>query len=137
MRDNYYVRPDGSLFALAGYETRAERIRAFKQEACTALIGRPLRDGIVVTKKSIKEWLNQPHMCLEEKDKMIFRIGELLQNARYIGRGEDIHIRGVKVHLYETAIGAGASWIVVREFKWGLQLHSVSDCATIVEKVKG
>ena len=41
-----------------------------------------------------------------------------------------------KVHLYQTSVGLTDSWIVVREFPCGEQLHSISDNRSILQIIK-
>ena len=70
------------------------------------------------------------------KDKALFNIGKVLDTSTYIGQGIDKHDPNIKMHIYQTKVGLTDSWIVVREFPWGKQLHSISDNRSILQIVK-
>lgn len=137
LRDNYLTNKYGSLFPLFGYETNTLKIKAFKAKAIELLHGKTYRDGITISNKAIKEWLNQPHISRDSKDKALFNIGKILDTSTYIGQGIDKHDPKLKVHLYQTSIGLTDSWIVARELpNRGKILHSISDNPRIVNHIK-
>ena len=134
IKDNFIQNKDGSLFPLIGYSCNTTKLKAFKKKARELLANKTFRDNITLSNRSIKEWLNQPHIERNIKDRALFNIENLLQNAEYKGSGIDKHSSKVIVHLYEILLGFHKSWIVVREFSWGRQLYSVSDNKT--QKIK-
>lgn len=136
IKDNYIPNADGSLFPLFGYPTQTARLKAFKARAKEMWQGKTFRDEITITNKGIKEWLNQPHKHKAEKDKAIFQIDELLSNAEYKGWVIDIHNSQLKSRIYEVKIGGDPSYLIVREFAWGRQLHSVTDSNSILKHIK-
>lgn len=91
---------------------------------------------IHITGKGIKEWLNQPHRHHAEKNEMLLRIREVLQEAKYLGRGTDRHNEDARLHLFETLVDKDKSWIIVREFNDGtVNLHSISDSENILKQL--
>ena len=95
-----------------------------------------LEQQIIVTKKAIKEWLNQPHKHYAEKNEMLLDIKAILANSKYLGRIDDYKnkkdIEGL--HLFETEINGDKTWIIVREYKFGrMALYSISDSPEILK----
>jgi len=95
-----------------------------------------LEQQIIVTKKAIKEWLNQPHKHYAEKNEMLLDIKAILANSKYLGRIDDYKnkkdIEGL--HLFETNINGDKTWIIVREYKFGrMALYSISDSPEILK----
>lgn len=89
--------------------------------------------AINVSMASVKEWVNQPHKWILEKNELILNIKEVIANSKYLGYGPDEHDPDIIMHLFEIVIHGEKSWIVVREMIDGyVKLHSVSDSATIV-----
>lgn len=115
-------------------KSTAQQAKELKAKAKHLLHGKELRDGIRISNRGIKEWINQPHKHKAEKDKALLRLPEVLDSSKYIGYGVDKHDPRVKAHLYETIIGGDRSWIVVREFKDKTKLlHSISDSVNIIK----
>ena len=91
---------------------------------------------IRISKKGVKEWLNQPHCHYAEKNELILDIDNILNNARYVGCGEDYKDKTVTVHLFEISILGDKSWVIIKEFQDGsANLYSISDSDRIVEYV--
>lgn len=85
-----------------------------------------------LSNKNIKEWLNQPHGKITEKNEALRYIDKILNSAEYMGNGPDEHGNGL-MHLFETMIGGEKSWIVVRQYENGIiGLHSISDNPSIL-----
>lgn len=83
---------------------------------------------ITITKKSIKEWLNQPHEHYAEKNELLLDIDKTIKISTYNGFITDKHDPQVKAHIFETRIKGDLSWIIVREFKDGKAiLYSICD----------
>ena len=135
IKDNTYIKSNGELFHLFGYKGNTEKINAFEKLAKEEIRGKVFREGITISGKGIKEWLNQPFSNKDEKDKSIFRIGEILKNSSYKGRGLDKDGK-TTVHIYETSQIGNTCWIIVKEYPWGKNVYSISDNKTILENVK-
>ncbi len=118
-----------------------QRRKEIKQEAKTlagrTFFNRTFDKPISITNTDIKEWLNQPHKHIEAKNEMLLEIGEVVQNAEYLGAGPDKHIPDVVAHFFEIEIKAEKSWIVVREHPdGGCHIHSISDNASILKHIQ-
>ena len=117
------------------------RRKEIKQEAKT-LAGRTFSNRtfdkpISITNTDIKEWLNQPHKHIEAKNELLLEIGEVVQNAEYLGAGPDKHILDVTAHFFEIEIKTEKSWIVVREHPDGeCHIHSISDNVSILKHIQ-
>lgn len=89
---------------------------------------------ISVSGSNIKEWLNQPHKWIAEKNRMLLNIEQVMAEASYLGYGPDKHDSGITMHLFETMIHEEKSWIIVRELVDGaVKLHSISDSEDILQ----
>ena len=89
---------------------------------------------MIITKTGIKEWLNQPHKHIEAKNEMLLEIGEVVQNAEYLGTGPDKHRGYITAHFFEIELEGEKSWIIAREFPDGkCQIHSISDSKKVLE----
>ena len=94
---------------------------------------------ITISKKAIKEWTNQPHGAMLAKNELILSMDKVLPKAKYLkdNVGIDYQDKRNKVHLFYTPIQKVDSWIIVKEYPNGeLKLHSVSDNASIIDKIK-
>lgn len=113
--------------------------RAEIREKSRFLTGKVLRNkdfdkDIVVSMGSIKEWLNQPHKWIRDKNALLPDMEKVIAAAKYLGYGPDEHDPAMTMHLFETVIHGEKSWIVVRELLDGTaKLHSVSDSEKILE----
>ena len=113
--------------------------RAEIREKSRFLTGKVLRNkdfdkDIVVSMGSIKEWLNQPHKWIRDKNALLPDMEKVMAASKYLGYGPDEHDPAITMHLFETLIHGEKSWIVVRELLDGTtKLHSVSDSKKILE----
>ena len=113
--------------------------RAEIREKSRFLTGKVLRNkdfdkDIVVSMGSIKEWLNQPHKWIQDKNALLPDMEKVMAASKYLGYGPDEHDPAITMHLFETLIHGEKSWIVVRELLDGTaKLHSVSDSKKILE----
>ena len=117
------------------------RRKEIKQEAKTlagrTFSNRTFDNPISITNTDIKEWLNQPHKHIEAKNELLLEIGEVVQNAEYLGAGPDKHILDVTAHFFEIEIKTEKSWIVVREHPDGeCHIHSISDNVSILKHIQ-
>lgn len=95
-----------------------------------------LQKQVSISRKGIKEWLNQPHEHIEEKNEMLLNIETVLNQSKYLGCGQDKHDSDAIAHIYAVGIKGNKSWIIIREMHNGsLKIHSISDSETIVEKI--
>ena len=114
-------------------EIRKESERLLDEPLSNEAFGKP----ISLSRKGIKEWINQPHMHYMEKNEMLLSIGEVMKSARYVGSGPDRHNASITMHLFEVRIKGDKSWIVVREMNDGTaRLHSISDNGRILDFIK-
>lgn len=90
-----------------------------------------------ISNKGVKEWTNQPHAHLAEKNELILNIQDVLNKSKYIGCGADKNSANAIAHLYETVINGDKSWIIIREFYDGrIMIHSISDSEDILKIIK-
>ncbi|WP_373153949.1 LPD3 domain-containing protein [Bacteroides uniformis] len=91
---------------------------------------------IRVSGTNIKEWLNQPHKWIVEKNRMLLDIENVIAEAPYLGNGPDKHDPDITMHLFETTLHNEKSWIIVRELIDGsVKLHSISDSEDILQYI--
>lgn len=116
-----------------------KKLRAEVKEKAQFLKERILRNeqfgkDIRVSGTNIKEWLNQPHKWIVEKNKMLPDIEKVIAEAPYLGCGPDKHDPDITMHLFETTVHDEKSWIIVRELIDGsVKLHSISDSEDILQ----
>lgn len=85
---------------------------------------------ILITKRGIKEFLNQPHAQYFAKNELIRDLPSLIESAKYLGRfapkaGKE---KIVATHLYEVLIeGKQNTLIVLEDITGQCVFHSVSD----------
>lgn len=135
-----YDRPAGSQKGSgqeAAVRERAKEIREMASSFAGTTIKHPATGmEMTLSRKGIKEWLNQPHVHYGEKNEMLLRIDDVLRDATYLGYGPDKHNPLAKAHLFETSVAGDKSWIVVIEDKSGRRIHSISDSSGILKALK-
>ncbi len=100
----------------------------------TVLRNEAFGKNVSVSMSGIKEWLNQPHKWIMEKNAMLPEIERILAESEYLGYGPDKHDPEIKMHLFETKVHGEKSWIIVRELIDGsVKLHSISDSEEITK----
>lgn len=95
---------------------------------------------ILITRRSIKEWFNQPFRYYEEKNLMLLDIVSVMSEAKYLGTSDNHKgiARVVQSHIFETKVCGDTALIIVREYDWGdYVLHSISDSAELYKHIKG
>lgn len=123
-------------------EIRLER--HFIREEANKFVGQIFRHpniekGITLSKTTIKEWLNQPHRNILEKNRKLLDIGSVIERSTYLGNLPDKHNPIVSVYLLETLeLGGQLSWLILREFPGDktLRLYSVTDSDTMAKLIK-
>ena len=91
------------------------------------------------SKKSIKEWTNQPHEHYHEKNAMLYGFKDIFFNSTYMGMTKDEKSRPnvVASHIFETHIRDDKTWIIVHEFDWGqFTVYSISDNPKVLLGIK-
>lgn len=92
---------------------------------------------VKITGAGIKEWLNQPHKHIREKNRELLNLEKLFNESKYLGPTIDKKEREDVAcsHIFETIIANEKSWIIVHEKKWGKYvIHSISDSDKVVPK---
>ena len=120
---------------------RNTELKEIKKEARKSLQGTILthpqfKEPIKVSRRSIDEWTNQPHIHYDEKNWLILSIGQVLNRAKYLGRGKDNSNKlGSKyIHLFEIEIMGDKSYIIVKEYDDGNKiLYSITDSPEILK----
>ena len=74
-----------------------------------------LKSPIVFKNNGIKEALNQPHRCYEEKNVAIMDIVNLIETAVYEGNAIDTKGSCLQFHYFKTTISSDDSFIVIKE----------------------
>lgn len=135
-----YTEPvyEGSMAAQeSSVRERAKEIRERASSFAGTTINHPDSGlDMTISRKGIKEWLNQPHAHYAEKNEMLLSIDEVIRNATYLGHGPDKHNPLAKAHLFETSVAGDNSWIIVIEDKNGRRIHSISDSRGILKVLK-
>lgn len=119
---------------------RAEIRELAKEKIIDKPIALPeLGKNAFVSNKGVKEWLNQPHVHLAEKNELILDIQNVLNQSKYLGYGADKHDPlSAKAHIYEISIIGNKSWIIIRELHDGsIKIHSISDNEDILKIILG
>ena len=115
-----------------GFKQRREEIR---KEAISLYEGTEFSNNDVswtatMSNRRIKEWLNQPHKHIAEKNEALLNMREIFRNAEYLGDiKDDKNRRGVVTsHIFKTKIAGEDSWIIVHEMEWPeYQIYSIAD----------
>ncbi len=94
---------------------------------------------VLISKKSIKEWTNQPYRHVNAKNRMLLDIKNVFQHATYIGMAGNhknvSHL--VQSHIFETEVEKEKAYIIVREYdSHEFILHSLSEGGKLLEHIK-
>ena len=114
-------------------EIKEEAKRLTEQQFFNAQFDKPM----IISGTGIKEWLNQPHKHIEAKNELLLEIGEVMQNAKYLGSGTDKRNASAMVYFFEVAVKNEPSWIIVKEHVASkCQIYSISDNASILKHIQ-
>ena len=95
---------------------------------------------ILISGKSIKEWLNQPFIYTDEKFEILLDIEKVLGKATYMGpadKHDTSNDRLVQSHIFKTQVKDIDAFIVVWEYdSHDYILHSISDRPSILNTLK-
>lgn len=132
------IDQQASLIDMGKIRERRKGIRTLAKDLTRqTFINKDMPGEITISNTSIKEWLNQPHKYLAEKNEMILDIKNILKIGVYKGWIPDKHNLSIKAHIIETKVSDSLSWIIVREFHDGkMLLHSITDSDTMVNMIK-
>lgn len=110
---------------------------AYETICLQSLFAPGIDEPIKVSRKSVKEWLNQPFADVEAKNEALLQLPELYRQSQYMGYVDDIHDPEMKAYIHETIIGEVTCWIITRAiYKHGIRLHSVTDNPNILKLLK-
>lgn len=142
LRDNQELVEKGRVIK----NPLSERIKKRRKEIqrlayatiCSQALSAPgINDPITISKKSVKEWLNQPFANIEAKNEALLQLPKLYQQSQYMGYVDDIHDPEMKAYIHETIIGEITCWIITRAiYKQGVRLHSITDNPNILKMLK-
>lgn len=142
LRDNQELVEKGRVIK----NPLSERIKKRRKEIqrlayatiCSQVLSAPgINEPITISKKSVKEWLNQPFADVEAKNEALLQLPKLYQQSQYMGYVDDIHDPEMKAYIHETIIGEITCWIITRAiYKQGLRLHSITDNPNILKMLK-
>lgn len=115
-----------------GFKQRREEIRkkAISLYEGTEFSNNDVSWTATMSNRRIKEWLNQPHKHIAEKNEALLNMREIFRNAEYLGDiKDDKNRRGVVTsHIFKTKIAGEDSWIIVHEMEWPeYQIYSIAD----------
>lgn len=120
-------------------ERRKEIAKEAGQLTKEALVNDRFGQNVVITKKAIKEWLNQPHKHYAQKNEMLLNIKINFRQAEYIG-WTTYHKNNpmiLKSHIFEIQLSGDNSYIIVLEDVNGrFALHSISDSDKVLNGIK-
>lgn len=122
-------------------DAQKQRRTEIRQITRTTIVDKPIMiPGInraaTISSGKIKEWLNQPHQHIIEKNESLLHLNDLISKGEYIGHGIDKHDPTVIAHLVRVKIAGDDSWVVIRELNDGsIRIHSISDNRSIVNEI--
>lgn len=142
LRDNQELVEKGRVIK----NPLSERIKKRRKEIqrlayatiCSQVLSAPgINDPITISRKSVKEWLNQPFADVEAKNEALLQLPKLYQESQYMGYVDDIHDLEMKAYIHETTIGEITCWIITRAiYKQGVRLHSITDNPNILKMLR-
>lgn len=140
VKEGTVIKAETDTTTLEEVKTRRKEIQkeaeSLKGETVT---NKDFGKEVVVSKKSIKEWLNQPFERYAAKNELLLDISSVMSRAVYKG-WTPYHKENpmyVKSHIFETAVEDIKAWIIVREDVDGnMVLHSISDSDKVLSGIK-
>lgn len=84
---------------------------------------------VTVSKRNIKEILNQPHKHYVEKNESILRLKSMFEESKFQGELTRRADEDFNSFLFETEIANEPSWFIVRKYDRGNDylVYSISD----------
>lgn len=120
----------------AAVAARRREIRRYMADHLDQQLVNPQFDKVVtISNRSVKEFLNQPHKLIFEKNELLMDIQRVFKSARYLGVNPAYVVDRLKAsHIFEIDLAGVKSWLVVREYDTGVcNLYSCSDNPKIAE----
>ena len=93
---------------------------------------------VTVSKRNIKEILNQPHKHYAEKNESILRLKSLFEESMYQGELTRRADEDFNSYLFQTEIAKEPSWFIIRKYDRGSDylIYSISDQPDLKSHIK-
>ena len=93
---------------------------------------------VTVSKRNIKEILNQPHKHYSEKNESILRLKSMFEESIYQGELTRRADEDFNSYLFETEIANEPSWFIIRKYDRGTEylIYSISDQSELKSHIK-
>ena len=133
-----YVRGILPSHSQSTIERRNEIQEQARNDVQGILVSNEAMENILVSRNSIREFLDQPHSHYAEKNELILRIGEVMKEAVYVTSHKPYKqtrktSRVVQEHFFEINILGDKSWIIVKEYKDGTRiLYGISESEKVL-----
>lgn len=118
------------------------RRKILRQLANEKLVGKEfslpqIGEVATISKRGVKEWLNQPFFDVQAKNEALLDLQNLLKKSVYRGKCIDRHDNNLSTYLFETSIKDKKCWIIVRNYYEGeYSIYSISDNGSILNMIK-
>ena len=94
---------------------------------------------VLISKRSLQEWTNQPYKYYHQKNQMLLNIKEVFANSKYLGTADNHkgipHL--VQSHIFETTVNKESALIIIREYDSGEYiLYSLSEGGELYKHIK-
>ena len=146
----YWVKDNSRMLGINGKRTVKEplpqdiknRRKVIRQLANEKLVGKEfslpqIGEVATISKRGVKEWLNQPFFDVQAKNEALLDLQNLLKKSVYRGKCIDRHDNNLSTYLFETSIKDKKCWIIVRNYYEGeYSIYSISDNGSILNMIK-
>lgn len=146
----YWVKDNSRMLGINGKRSVKEplpqdvknRRKILRQLANEKLVGKEFSlpqvgEVATISKRGVKEWLNQPFFDVQAKNEALLDLQNLLKKSVYRGKCIDRHDNNLSTYLFETSIKDKKCWIIVRNYYEGeYSIYSISDSGSILNMIK-
>lgn len=146
----YWVKDNSRMLGINGKRSVKEplpqdvknRRKILRQFANEKLVGKEfslpqIGEVATISKRGVKEWLNQPFFDVQAKNEALLDLQNLLKKSVYRGKCIDRHDNNLSTYLFETSIKDKKCWIIVRNYYEGeYSIYSISDSGSILNMIK-
>lgn len=146
----YWVKDNSRMLGINGKRSVKEplpqdvknRRKVIRQLANEKLVGKEfslpqIGEAATISKRGVKEWLNQPFFDIQAKNEALLDLQNLLKKSVYRGKCIDRHDNNLSTYLFETSIKDKKCWIIVRNYYEGeYSIYSISDNGSILNMIK-
>ena len=146
----YWVKDNSRMLGINGKRSVKEplpqdvknRRKILRQLANEKLVGKEfslpqIGEVATISKRGVKEWLNQPFFDVQAKNEALLDLQNLLKKSVYRGKCIDRHDNNLSTYLFETSIKDIKCWIIVRNYYEGeYSIYSISDSGSILNMIK-